>query len=31
MSDLLFLALIAGLYLVTHGMVVAFSRLGRIE
>jgi len=31
MSDLLFLGLIVALYAVTHGMVVAFAALGKIE
>ncbi|MBB6094104.1 hypothetical protein HNQ60_002985 [Povalibacter uvarum] len=31
MQDLLFIGLIAALYALTHGLVVALSRLGRIE
>ena len=31
MLDLMFLALIAVIYAVTHGMVIAFARLGKIE
>lgn len=31
MMDLIFVGVIVAIYAVTHGMVVAFSRLGRIE
>jgi hypothetical protein len=31
MSDLLFLALIAAIYAVSHGLVVALARLGKVE
>jgi hypothetical protein len=31
MQDLLFIGLIATLYALTHGLVVALARLGRIE
>ena len=31
MSDLLFLALIVAIYAVSHGLVVALARLGKVE
>jgi hypothetical protein len=31
MLDLMFLALIAAMYAVTHGLVIALARLGKIE
>lgn len=31
MMDLIFVGVIVAIYAVTHGMVVALSRLGRIE
>jgi len=31
MMDLVFVLVIAAIYAVTHGMVVAFARLGKIE
>jgi hypothetical protein len=31
MSDLLFLALIVVMYAVSHGLVVALARLGKVE
>ena len=31
MMDLVFVLVIAAIYAITHGMVVAFARLGKIE
>jgi len=31
MMDLVFVLVIVAIYAVTHGLIVAFSRLGRIE
>jgi hypothetical protein len=31
MMDLIFVGVIVAIYAVTHGMIVAFARLGRIE